>query len=220
MAPTQAQILTADRHESSETMADQDAKEKKDGAAAAEGDAAEPKKGKAKKGTWRGRLRQPLWICLIIGTTIVAHGLMIAVHALVGTTADRAGGEVNLGEFAYVNSGDKIDSILRAGFQVHIRLLDGVEKSARRRLSDRQFRVKQDIEQLLRRAHGTDFADPALSELKRQLQETVNQSLELRAIDEVIVTGLDIEKRDPGTPGPDGDQAAVTSIDAPAQPAG
>ncbi len=201
-------------------MANQDVKEKKDEPAGVEAESEESKKGKPGKGTWRKRLRQPLWICLIVSTTIVAHGLLIAFHAFVGTTTDRADGEVSLGEFAYVNSGDKIDSIVRAGFQIHIRLLDGVEKSARRRLSDRQFRVIQDVEELLRRAHGTDFADPALTELKRQLQETVNQSLELRAIDEVIVTGLVVEKRDSGPQPPDRNRAEVTSIDSPVDPAG
>ena len=78
----------------------------------------------------------------------------------------------------------------------------------------------QDVEELLRRAHGTDFADPALTELKRQLQETVNHSLELRAIDEVIVTGLAVEQCDPGPQPPDRNQAEVTSIDSPVYLAG
>jgi len=150
---------------------------------------------KSKVGSWGARLRQPLWICVLVGTTVVAHGLLIMVHALTGSSAENTEGEVSLGRFGFMNTVDQHNSVVKADFQLHVRLLDQIDKAARKLLTDRKYRVQQDVEELLRRAHGADFEDPSLSELKRQLQETVNQSLELRAVDEVIITELAIETR-------------------------
>ena len=175
---------------------------------------------KSKVGSWRTRLQQHLWICVLVGTTVVAHGLLIVVHALTGSSTESTEGEVSLGQFDFMNTVDQHDSVVKADFQLHVRLLDGIDKAARKLLSDRKYRVQQDVEELLRRAHGADFEDPSLSELKRQLQETVNQSLELRAVDEVIITELAIETRqrqaDPGS----GAQQAVTATGLPDKPAG
>jgi len=55
-----------------------------------------------------------------------------------------------------------------------------------------RFRVQQNVEELLRRAHGGDFDDPGLGELKRQLQERINERSG-RAIAEVIVTDLKLQ---------------------------
>lgn len=181
---------------------------------------AEEKSEKPKAASWRSRFRQPLWVCMLLGTTVVAHGLLITSHALFGSASEHARGEVSLGRFAYVNDRDTHDSLGKVGFDLHIRLLDRVDKTARRQLHDREHRVRQDVEELLRRAHGADFEDPSLSELKRQLQETVNQSLELRAVDEVIITDLTIDIRQTA-PRPDvtGQQSAV-AINLGAKPAG
>ena len=60
----------------------------------------------------------------------------------------------------------------------------------------RRYAVQQDIEELLRQAHGADFADPVLGELKRQLQEQINRTLEMRAISQVIITDLELHQSD------------------------
>ena len=66
------------------------------------------------------------------------------------------------------------------------------------------------FEELLRRAHGGDFEDPGLQELKRQLQERINQALGIRAVADVIVTDLRL-RRSPRT----GPSAASTAQSAP-----
>ena len=78
---------------------------------------------------------------------------------------------------------------------MHIALLEQVEVAARRELSAKRFRVQQAVEELTRRAHGGDFEDPLLTELKRRLQERVNEALGIRVIADVIITDLKLERK-------------------------
>ncbi len=103
-------------------------------------------------------------------------------------------GEITLGAFQFENSDARTRDVAEARFQLHIRLLPEQEEAGRERLQLRTFKVQQDIEELLRQAHGRDFVDPTLVELKRQIQARVNQSLDMNAIADVIVTGLAIDQ--------------------------
>ena len=50
-----------------------------------------------------------------------------------------------------------------------------------------------------------DFEDPALTELRRQLQETINRTLGKAIIEEVIITDLSVDRvasRAPAEPAP------------------
>jgi len=75
-------------------------------------------------------------------------------------------------------------------------LLDDMQHIGKIRLDDRKFKVQQEVEQLLREAAAGDFDDPKLAELKRQLQETINQVAGKRVIKEVIITDLSIHRAD------------------------
>ncbi len=46
---------------------------------------------------------------------------------------------------------------------------------------------------MLRKAHDGDFDDPSLRELKRQMQEQINQTLGMRAIAAVIMADLKLQ---------------------------
>jgi hypothetical protein len=135
------------------------------------------------------------WLPTLLIGSVVAHGLLWSLRDR-GAVETKPFGEVTLGEFEFLPPPGSHGLIERADFQLHISLLQDVETKARARLAERQFKVKQDVEALLRQAHGGDFDDPELSELKRQLQEQINASLELRAIAEVIITDLDIAHSD------------------------
>jgi hypothetical protein len=77
---------------------------------------------------------------------------------------------------------------------LHIGLLKVDDRVARAKLAANKFRVQQDIEELLRQAGGEDFVDPLLTELKRQLQEQINATIGMRAIAQVIITDLSIDR--------------------------
>jgi len=77
--------------------------------------------------------------------------------------------------------------------RLYITLLDGFQQRGRQQLAANRNRVQQDIEQLLRQAHPGDFEDPCLTELKRRIQAQINKSLGVRAVADVIITGLELE---------------------------
>ncbi len=102
--------------------------------------------------------------------------------------------EVTLGEFQFNSRFATPNQVNRASFSLHIALLDQLDRQARDRLSQRRFRVLQNVEELLRKTPSGDFDDPTLVDLKRQLQERINQTLEMRVIAEVVITGLEVER--------------------------
>jgi flagellar basal body-associated protein FliL len=129
-------------------------------------------------------------VCTVIITLVVqslgmAYYILQTKQAPVGLEA-----EVDLGDYQF--NGNQIVS--RIEFTLHVSLLGGLDRQGRHLLRTHQHRVQQEIEQLLRQAHEGDFEDPVLAELKRQIQETINQTLGKNVISEVIVTSLELER--------------------------
>lgn len=153
-------------------------------------------------------LRDKRWICLLVGSTVLAHALLITIHAMRGVPEDKTGMEVTLGGFAYHGDGSTA-RVTGAEFDLHISLLKELDAEARKSLERNRYKIEQDIEELLRRAHGADFEDPILTELKREIQETINSSLEVRAVSDVIITdlALTLTEKTPAT-------VAATEIDS------
>ena len=81
-------------------------------------------------------------------------------------------------------------------FSLHIAFTPQLDQQGRARLAARKHRVEQDIEELLRRARRVDFDDPRLREIKRQIQEQVDETLGMQAVADVIITGLVVEQAD------------------------
>jgi len=136
---------------------------------------------------------------ILLGVSIVLHGIGFAYYRLGGKQPPSTPSpEVSLGEFGFVadpaEGGVQGGRVTNAEFRLHVALLQQVEPAARGQLAARKFRVREDIEELLRRAHSGDFDDPVLGDLKRRLQERINESLEMRAIADVIVTDLKLER--------------------------
>jgi len=104
--------------------------------------------------------------------------------------------EVRLGEFGFVSSQAEAGQVVKADFAVHIALSEDMEQEGRRRIVQRQFRLQQDMQQLLRGAHSGDFDDPLLNGLKRKLKERINKTLGIRAAADVIITDLKTERND------------------------
>ena len=113
--------------------------------------------------------------------------------------------EISLGSYRFDGDEAGEDRVARADFRLYVSLLSEVDQAGQALMKMHKYKVQQDIEELLRQAHARDFEDPALNELKRQIQETVNQTVGQRVVEHVIITNLQIEKvvglnSDPGDP--------------------
>ena len=102
--------------------------------------------------------------------------------------------EIPLGNYRFMADEYEPGQVTQAGFALHIELVRQAEPAARRLLEVRRQKVRQNVEELLRTAHSGDFRDPALRGLKGQLQKRINETLEIRAVAEVIVTELQLER--------------------------
>ena len=185
------------------TMSGKPSKPETDSEAAAE--AASP----AKVSLWR-RLFTKRWFAVLLVLSVVVHGLMLVCWPAAVRSKLKTPSEVELGEFRFHNSEQK-SRLATVQFKLHVSLLMGTESIGGSRLVEKKFLVQQGIEELLRQAHAGDFEDPTLSELKRQIQEKINEAVELRTVEEVIITQLETEERPPGP------RAAVTSFEAAAE---
>lgn len=143
------------------------------------------------------------WIVLLIVLSVIVHGIGFVCYRLSAHGND-AGGEpeISLGEFEYRAAPGEHSPLTDATFDLYITLLDAPNLKAREQLAARRYRVEQDIEQLLRRAHAGDFDDPNVAELKRQIQEQINESLGMRVVADVIITNLKLQFTDQAEPPP------------------
>ena len=149
-----------------------------------------------KAALWR-RVVTPKWIAILVVVSVVVHGIGFACVRLADKSPpETSSPEVSLGLFQFEAGESEVGRITKAEFALHIALLKQVDQAARRRLEGYRFRVQQDVEELLRRAHGGDFEDPDLGELKRQLQERINETLGMRVIADVIITDLKLQHSD------------------------
>ena len=147
---------------------------------------------KKKRSGWR-RLLPGKWATIILTISAVNFVVGFAcARVLISGPGEKSTPEVGLGLFEFKAVELSAGSIVAADFALHVALLDKVDRIARRRLLAQEYRVRQDIEQLLRQSHGGDFEDPKLGGLKRQIQEQVNETLRMRAISDVIITDLQL----------------------------
>lgn len=107
--------------------------------------------------------------------------------------------EISLGNYSFVSEEHIPGQVTQAQFALHVELIRQAAEPARRLLEVRRYRVRQNLEELLRTAHGGDFSDPTLRGLKGQLQRRINETLEIHAVADVIVTDLRLERSPPRT---------------------
>jgi flagellar basal body-associated protein FliL len=162
----------------------------------AAGDSEQPQA--EKKARWQ-RFLTKKWIAILLGASVVVQGAgLVYLQISRKQPAIRAEPEVPLGDFQFASDSPDGAKIARVRFGLYVTFLEHLDRVARDELAARRFRVQQAIEQLLRQAHSRDFEDPALEQLKRQIQEQINACLEMRAVAEVIIVNL---RREAGSRG-------------------
>jgi flagellar basal body-associated protein FliL len=175
------------------TMAELD---KPDRAAEEEETAEQQPSKRRKPGRLLARLLEPKWLLVLLAVSITGHAIGFTYYKAVARgSADDPSREVSLGVFRFVADPAEGSGIGTADFALHLALLEQVEGAARRELSAKRFRVQQAVEELIRRAHGGDFEDPLLTDLKQRLQEQINEALGIRVIADVIITDLKLERK-------------------------
>ena len=128
------------------------------------------------------------------------HGATFVYLRLQQRTEPPPGPEVGLGAFHFEADRAEGGRIAQADFSLHVALLEPPDPAARCRLIAHTRHVQQAVEELLRKAHGGDFDDPGVHDLKRQLLEQINQALGTRTISEVMVTDLKLQRIDEPKP--------------------
>ncbi len=171
----------------------EDTKRGRKDAAAQDGDEA----ASATKPLWQ-RLLPSKRVALLLGVSVINFAIGFSCAKILsrkGTTD--SGVEVSLGDFQFEAHKSELSKVVNAEFSLHLALLEQTDDEARRLLKSHEQRVRQNVEELLRQAHGGDFEDPTLGGVKRQIQERVNQTIGMRAIADVVITDLKLGLSDP-----------------------
>jgi len=153
---------------------------------------AKPTKTKGKPTLATFALPAALGVSIVANLAGVFYFRSLALSARPVATA-----EIALGDYHFVAQEHEPGQVTEARFALYIELVPQAERPARRMLEARRQKVRQNVEELLRTAHGGDFSDPTLRELKSQLQKRVNETLKIRAVADVIVTDLQLERAEP-----------------------
>ncbi|MBN2024219.1 MAG: hypothetical protein JW809_15660 [Pirellulales bacterium] len=135
---------------------------------------------------------------VLVIVLLVVQGMGLAYFIVAQHGATKPDAEIALGPQVFSTDPAEQSQIGEVSFSLFVAPIGEVDREARQRLVQRKHRVQQDIEELLRQAHGGDFLDPTLGELKRRIQERINRTLEMRAVADVIITDLRIRRG--GTP--------------------
>ena len=131
------------------------------------------------------------WTLIILTVVVLLHAVGLTCYAVWRKpTVELPHPEVTVGQFVIATDRPEPGELAELQFTLHVTFLADQETAGRSELDLRRFRVRQDLEQLLRRARATDFEDSRLVGLKRQLQAQVNQALGMRAVSDVIITDL------------------------------
>lgn len=147
------------------------------------------------KPLWWRRFLTKRWLPILCVVTLLLHcGLLASWRSAIQGPEEKLS-EIELGEFRFINT-EKNARVEQAEFDIHVSLLLGTERLGSQRLAEKKFLVQQGIEELLRQTHAADFDDPTLAELKRQIQEKINESVEMRTVETVIITDLEKSSRD------------------------
>lgn len=179
------------------------AKEAKEDVQDGEVEASDSDKKKSGKLGFLKRLFSYRGLAIFLLATVIFQGALFSYYQFGGkASATGSSAEVSLGTFHFESDETVGGRVAFAEFGLYIALLEQVDQAARYQLARHQFRVQQDIEELLRQAQSGDFDDPSLEELKRQLQEQINATLQMRAIADVIITDLMIKLEEPDADAP------------------
>ncbi|MBN1912317.1 MAG: hypothetical protein JW818_21535 [Pirellulales bacterium] len=145
-----------------------------------------------KTGGFLKRLFSPQVLVVLIVALLLVQGGGLALHTIKVQADANNTYEISLGPFSFAPNPAERSWLDSARFSLYVVPIPQEDEKVRELLEKHKFRVQQDLEELFRQAHGGDFADPTLGELKRRIREQINQTLDMKAIADVIITDVDL----------------------------
>lgn len=144
------------------------------------------------KTRWWKSLLTPRWLVVFVAVSLVIHSV---IFVLVRRSSARPAipPEYTVGAFNLIAGQPGDTHGVPGKFELHVRFIDDLQSQANARIANHQFRVREAIENLLRKSHGIELDDQAIARLKHQIQEQIDQAIDLRAVAEVMITDLTIE---------------------------
>ncbi|MCS7238450.1 MAG: hypothetical protein NZ899_09275 [Thermoguttaceae bacterium] len=137
-------------------------------------------------------VRRPRWLqATIIGLGAVAIlqagviGVLILLRPKPQQTPPR---EITLGQFRFTAGPEDPGRLRGCEFRVSVLLDRQWQASAASRMQEEPSRFRQAVEELLREARSTDFADTSLRHLRLHIKEKLNEALGVAAVAEVLIT--------------------------------
>lgn len=122
--------------------------------------------------------------------------------------------EVSLGDFSY--HGDHLEGgrMVKADFSLHVALEHYTDPRVGLLLANHRYRIRQGVEELMRRAHAGDFEDPTLKSLKRRVLERIEETVGERIVSDVMVTQLRVRWNSPDSKTPTETKSAQETAEA------
>lgn len=105
--------------------------------------------------------------------------------------------EVSLGDFSY--HGDHLEGgrMVKADFSLYVALENHTDPRVGLLLANHRYRIRQGVEELMRRAHAGDFEDPTLKSVKRRVLDRIEETVGERIVSDVMVTHLRVRWNSP-----------------------
>jgi hypothetical protein len=141
------------------------------------------------------RLFSTQTLVLTTAVLVIFHSVLLLLAGVDRfVNRNREAMEVELGTYRYDSPTAGLPGSLELEFDLHVSLLEKCDRLGRHLLHNHKHRVRQSVEELLRKARDEDFHDPAFTDLKRQIQEGVNATLGERVVAEVILTNVAVQR--------------------------
>jgi flagellar basal body-associated protein FliL len=166
------------------------------------------------KTAWWKSLLTPRWLVVFIAVSLVIHG---AIFILVRRAAARPAppAEYTVGAFALTAGAPGELHALPGKFELHVRFIDDLQSQATARMVNHQFRVREAVENLLRKSRGIELDELAIARLKHQIQAQINEAIDLHAVAEVMITDLTLPVFSEVQPAPSQNAAVSQPVTVP-----
>jgi flagellar basal body-associated protein FliL len=151
----------------------------------------------AAKAWWKSLLTGR-WLAILIVGSLAFHSIVFVLVRKSSTKTAVAQGEFTVGKFTFTaieRANASSDQRPTTGnFDLHVRFIDDLDILARQRSVAHQFRVRESLENLLRKSKEVELDDAGVARLKHQIQQRIDEAIDLHAVAEVIITDLSIAR--------------------------
>ena len=152
----------------------------------------DPSASKASTAPWWKSVLLNRWVLiLVVGSLLVDFAVLVSVRKSAAKPVIEP--EYTVGNFTFKPAASADSQPTFGKFALHVRFIEDLDGQARQQIVTHQYRVQEAVEGLLRKANGIELDDTAVTRLKHQIQQRIDDCLDLRAVAEVIITDLNVD---------------------------